>query len=204
MLNPLVRVIDDDAEARSSISFFLGMMDWEICEYENALEFLEKDDFSRPGCMVLDVRMPGMTGLELQVELNKRGVALPIIFLSGHGDLDMAVHALKRGADDFLEKSAKPERLQAAVAKAVKASLEAAAAEAGVRKLRAVYEELTPREKAVALEISKGLLNKVIGANLGITERTVKMHRANVFDKMQVNSAVELTKLLQRIGVLHE
>lgn len=97
MSQPLVRIIDDNAEARSSTSFFLSMMGWEIREYEDAISFLNEDYLERPGCIILDVRMPKMTGLELQVELNKRNCELPIIFLSGHGDLDMAVHALNAG-----------------------------------------------------------------------------------------------------------
>lgn len=111
MTTPLVRIVDDDADARSSSSFFLSMMGLEIKEYDSAYRFLEEDDMNRPGCIILDVRMPDMTGMELQVKLNQKDCRLPIIFLSGHGELDMAVHALKRGASDFLQKSAKPERL---------------------------------------------------------------------------------------------
>ena len=105
MTTPLVRIVDDDADARSSSSFFLSMMGLEIKEYDSAYRFLEEDDMNRPGCIILDVRMPDMTGMELQVKLNQKDCRLPIIFLSGHGELDMAVHALKRGASDFLQKS---------------------------------------------------------------------------------------------------
>lgn len=200
MVEPLVRIVDDDADARASSSFFLGMMGWEIKEYESATGFLAEDDLKRPGCVVLDVRMPDMTGMELQVKLNRENVSLPIIFLSGHGDLDMAVHALKRGASDFLEKSAKPERLQAAVKKAVDKSVEAFQKDQEVQELREIYNQLTPREKEVALGVSRGELNKVIGFNLGISERTVKMHRANLCAKLNVNNAVEMAAFLQKIG----
>lgn len=195
-----MRIVDDDADARASSSFFLGMMGWEIKEYESASRFLEENDPERPGCVVLDVRMPEMTGMELQVKLNQKNVRLPIIFLSGHGELDMAVHALKRGASDFLEKSAKPERLQAAVKKAVEQSLEEHKKTQAINELRAIYNSLTPREKEVAKGVAAGELNKVIGYNLGISERTVKMHRANLCAKLNVNNAVEMAAFLQKIG----
>ena len=180
MTTPLVRIVDDDADARSSSSFFLSMMGLEIKEYDSAYRFLEEDDMNRPGCIILDVRMPDMTGMELQVKLNQKDCRLPIIFLSGHGELDMAVHALKRGASDFLQKSAKPERLLAAVKKAVTASMEEYESGNEIETLRKIYDSLTPREKEVVLGVAKGELNKVIGYNLGISERTVKMHRANL------------------------
>lgn len=201
---PLVRIIDDDADARSSTSFFLSVMGWEIKEYESAVHFLETDDLSRPGCLVLDVRMPEMTGMELQVKLNQKDCRLPIIFLSGHGDLDMAVHALKRGASDFLEKTSKPERLQAAVCKAVKESVALTESIESREKLKSVFASLTPREKEVALRVAKGELNKVIAYDLGISERTVKMHRSNVCAKLNVASAVELAAFLNELQVSYE
>lgn len=202
MTTPLVRIVDDDADARSSSSFFLSMMGLEIKEYESAQRFLDEDDMNHPGCIILDVRMPDMTGMELQVKLNQKNCRLPIIFLSGHGELDMAVHALKRGASDFLQKSAKPERLLAAVKKAVTASMEEFESDSEIETLRKIYDSLTPREKEVALGVSQGELNKVIGYNLGISERTVKMHRANLCTKLNVTNVVEMAAFLRKIGVL--
>lgn len=199
--NPLVRIIDDDPDARSSTSFFLSVMGWEIREYQSALEFLESDDFTRPGCLVLDVRMPKMTGLELQLKLREKNCDLPIIFLSGHGDIDMAVHALKRGASDFQEKTTKPERLQAAVSRAVKDNMQLRRQMKSLEDFRKIYELLTPREKEVAVRIAKGELNKVIAYDLGISERTVKMHRSNLFRKLNVSGAVEMLAFLVKIGV---
>lgn len=199
--NPLVRIIDDDPDARSSTSFFLSVMGWEIREYQSALEFLESDDFTRPGCLVLDVRMPKMTGLELQLKLREKNCDLPIIFLSGHGDIEMAVHALKRGASDFQEKTTKPERLQAAVSRAVKDNMQLRQQMKSLEEFRKIYESLTPREKEVAVRIAKGELNKVIAYDLGISERTVKMHRSNLFRKLNVSGAVEMLAFLVRIGV---
>ena len=199
--NPLVRIIDDDPDARSSTSFFLSVMGWEIREYQSALEFLESDDFTRPGCLVLDVRMPKMTGLELQLKLREKNCDLPIIFLSGHGDIDMAVHALKRGASDFQEKTTKPERLQAAVSRAVKDNMQLRRQMKSLEEFRKIYESLTPREKEVAVRIAKGELNKVIAYDLGISERTVKMHRSNLFRKLNVSGAVEMLAFLVKIGV---
>ena len=203
MTTPLVRIVDDDADARSSSSFFLSLMGLEIKEYDSAYRFLEEDDMNRPGCIILDVRMPDMTGMELQVKLNQKDCRLPIIFLSGHGELDMAVHALKRGASDFLQKSAKPERLLAAVKKAVTASMEEYESGNEIETLRKIYDSLTPREKEVVLGVAKGELNKVIGYSLGISERTVKMHRANLCSKLNVTSAVEMAAFLRKIGVLN-
>lgn len=199
--NPLVRIIDDDADARSATSFFLSVMGWEIREYQSAADFLENDDGTRPGCLVLDIRMPGMTGMELQLKLRERNSDLPIIFLSGHGDIDMAVHALKRGAFDFQEKNTKPERLQAAVCRAVKDHLKLREQKQTLDEFRNIYESLTPREKEVALRIAKGELNKVIAYDLGISERTVKMHRSNLFRKLNVSGAVEMLAFLGKIGV---
>ena len=195
MTTPLVRIVDDDADARSSSSFFLSMMGLEIKEYDSAYRFLEEDDMNRPGCIILDVRMPDMTGMELQVKLNQKDCRLPIIFLSGHGELDMAVHALKRGASDFPQKSA--------VKKAVTASMEEYESGNEIETLRKIYDSLTPREKEVVLGVAKGELNKVIGYNLGISERTVKMHRANLCSKLNVTSAVEMAAFLRKIGVLN-
>ena len=166
MTTPLVRIVDDDADARSSSSFFLSMMGLEIKEYESAQRFLDEDDMNRPGCIILDVRMPDMTGMELQVKLNQKNCRLPIIFLSGHGELD-----------EFESDSE-------------------------IETLRKIYDSLTPREKEVALGVSKGELNKVIGYNLGISERTVKMHRANLCTKLNVTNAVEMAAFLRKIGVL--
>lgn len=199
--NPLVRIIDDDADARSATSFFLSVMGWEIREYQSAADFLENDDGLRPGCLVLDIRMPEMTGMELQLKLREKNSDLPIIFLSGHGDIDMAVHALKRGAFDFQEKNTKPVRLQAAVCRAVKDHLKLRAQKQATEEFREIYESLTPREKEVALRIAKGELNKVIAYDLGISERTVKMHRSNIFRKLNVSGAVEMLAFLGKIGV---
>ena len=199
----VVRIIDDDDSMRKSWRFLIEGEGWTTKCYSSALRFLEEDDRNELGCVVLDVRMPDMTGMELQVKLNQKDCRLPIIFLSGHGELDMAVHALKRGASDFLQKSAKPERLLAAVKKAVTASMEEYESGNEIETLRKIYDSLTPREKEVVLGVAKGELNKVIGYNLGISERTVKMHRANLCSKLNVTSAVEMAAFLRKIGVLN-
>ena len=202
-ISPLVRLVDDDDAFRESQKLFLSMCGYEVRDWADPVRFLEEDDMNRPGCIILDVRMPDMTGMELQVKLNQKDCRLPIIFLSGHGELDMAVHALKRGASDFLQKSAKPERLLAAVKKAVTASMEEYESGNEIETLRKIYDSLTPREKEVVLGVAKGELNKVIGYNLGISERTVKMHRANLCSKLNVTSAVEMAAFLRKIGVLN-
>ncbi|MCI5850697.1 MAG: response regulator [Sutterellaceae bacterium] len=199
--NPLVRLIDDDELFLTSQKMLLETRGFEVAAYTSAKEFLEGDTFTRPGCIVTDVRMPGLTGLDLQKILETRRLALPLIFLTGHGDVSMAVHTMRHGAADFLEKPVPPRVLVAAVEKAVAASL-AAAREAGERKQKlGLYDTLTPREREVVALAALDTPNKVIAARLGISEPTVKMHRANAFAKLEVKSVLEAYRLLTSMGI---
>ncbi len=199
--NPLVRLIDDDELFLTSQKMLLETREFEVAAYTSAKEFLEGDTFTRPGCIVTDVRMPGLTGLDLQKILETRRLALPLIFLTGHGDVSMAVHTMRHGAADFLEKPVPPRVLVAAVEKAVAASL-AAAREAGERKQKlGLYDTLTPREREVVALAALDTPNKVIAARLGISEPTVKMHRANAFAKLEVKSVLEAYRLLTSMGI---
>ena len=175
----LVRIVDDDAEQLKSLAFLLRMGGFEVMTYQSAQSFLEMDDPRKPGCLLLDHRMPGMTGMELQAELVERGSLLPVIFLSAHGDIPMAMQAVHRGAMDFLVKPAAPDVLIAAVEKAVKKSFEDLAADAGQADLAEKAATLTDRELEVARLVAEGLLNKQIGDKLGISLPTVKLHRGN-------------------------
>uniref|UniRef100_UPI00280AC287 response regulator transcription factor n=1 Tax=uncultured Sutterella sp. TaxID=286133 RepID=UPI00280AC287 len=193
----LVRIVDDDAEQLKSLAFLLRMGGFEVMTYQSAQAFLEMDDPRKPGCLLLDHRMPGMTGMELQAELVERRSLLPVIFLSAHGDIPMAMQAVHRGAMDFLVKPAAPDVLIAAVEKAVKKSFEDLAADAGQADLAEKAATLTDRELEVARLVAEGLLNKQIGDKLGISLPTVKLHRGNAAKKLGVRSAVAMAKALE-------
>ena len=200
----LVRIVDDDAEQLKSLAFLLRMGGFEVMTYQSAQAFLEMDDPRKPGCLLLDHRMPGMTGMELQADLVERGSLLPVIFLSAHGDIPMAMQAVHRGAMDFLVKPAAPDVLIAAVEKAVKKSFEDLAADAGQADLAEKAAALTDRELEVARLVAQGLLNKQIGDKLGISLPTVKLHRGNAAKKLGVRSAVAMAKALEAAGLLSD
>lgn len=200
----LVRIVDDDAEQLKSLAFLLRMGGFEVMTYQSAQAFLEMDDPRKPGCLLLDHRMPGMTGMELQAELVERGSLLPVIVLSAHGDIPMAMQAVHRGAMDFLVKPAAPDVLIAAVEKAVKKSFEDLAADAGQADLAEKAAALTDRELEVARLVAQGLLNKQIGDKLGISLPTVKLHRGNAAKKLGVRSAVAMAKALEAAGLLSD
>ena len=202
--NALVRIVHDDAEQLKSLAFLLRMGGFEVMTYQSAQAFLEMDDPRKPGCLLLDHRMPGMTGMELQAELVERGSLLPVIFLSAHGDIPMAMQAVHRGAMDFLVKPAAPDVLIAAVEKAVKKSFEDLAADAGQADLAEKAATLTDRELEVARLVAEGLLNKQIGDKLGISLPTVKLHRGNAAKKLGVRSAVAMAKALEAAGLLSD
>ncbi len=190
-MNPLVRLVDDDNDFRSSQELFLGMCGFDTIGYSSAAAFLDDMRPERPGCLVLDIRMPGLTGIDLQRILKERGVEIPIIFLTGHGTVETAVQTLKIGASDFIEKQGDPMRLREAVQKACDASVAASKERTDTEKRRRTFDALTPREKDVVLLAARGLTNKVIAEHLGIGVETVKMHRANGFGKLGVQSALD-------------
>lgn len=199
---PLARIVDDEETVRNSESFTLRVAGIQTVVYESAEDFLEHDDMRHPGCVVLDVRMPGMSGLELQEKMTRRGIDLPILFISGHGDIPMAVAALKRGAHDFCEKPVAPDKFRAAVREMIEANIasrRAAIESAGKREL---YDSLTPREADILKLVAQNLLNREIAEKLGIQEHTVKIHRSNGCRKLGVRSALEVSSLLREIGEL--
>lgn len=184
--NILIRVVDDDAHMRGSLEFMLTAEGFAVKTYPSAQAFLTDDAPSRPGCLILDVKMDGMTGLELQEEMIRRGIRLPVVFLSAHGDIDMAVDTMQRGAVAFVQKTADPSRLMEAVYKAV-----------------ARWNTLTPKEKDVAKLLAKGLLNREVGIRLGgISVKTVQVHRSEINRKLGVKGVVELTEAVNRIRAL--
>jgi len=199
-LKPLVRVIDDDDAMRRSWAFLIEGEGWDVVTYSDALDFIASNDFQRPGCLVLDVRMPRMSGLELQDKMQELGIDLPIIFISGHGDIDMAVDTMQRGAVAFVQKTADPSRLMEAVYKAV-AQTQANKPDPGEAVAR--WNTLTPKEKDVAKLLAKGLLNREVGIRLGgISVKTVQVHRSEINRKLGVKGVVELTEAVNRIRAL--
>ena len=197
--NPLIRLVDDDADVLESEAYVLQLDGWETASYESAEAFLARDDAERPGCMVLDQRMNGMNGLTLQRKLLESGRTLPILFLSGHADVETAVLAMKRGAADFRTKPISPEALQKTVARLVRWHLTVCRAAQETAELRELLSSLTPREEEVARLAAKGLLNKEIADLVGASEATVKIHRANAFRKLDVRNAAEVAELLGMI-----
>jgi FixJ family two-component response regulator len=200
--DPIVRVVDDDDSVRTGVVRLLRAAGYEAVGYRSAGDFLLDDSGrSAPGCIVLDVRMPGPSGLELQDALAQRGVALPIIFLTGHGDIPMSVRAMKAGAIDFLTKPISGKSLLGAVQTALAHDAAQRAASARVLALRTRFDTLTPREREVFSGVIAGKLNKQIAAELGTAERTIKAHRARVMEKMQVTSVAELVYVANQLQV---
>lgn len=195
----IVYVVDDDGAMRRSVVFLAESVGWTAQGYADAESFLAQVRPDAVGCLVLDVRMPTMSGLELQQALNARGARLPIIFITGHGDVSMAVQAMKDGAIDFIEKPFKDQVLLDAIAHAVRRS-QAASAQAGEHsRMLQRYEQLTQREREIALRVVRGQSSKVIARELGISGKTVQVHRTHIMDKMAVHSAAELAHLLAPI-----
>lgn len=188
----LVRIVDDDSDLRAAIRFLLESEGWEVADYYSAADFLLNDDSEIPGCLILDVRMPEMTGIELQSELKQHIRQLPIVFLSAHGDIEMAVKTLHEGAVDFLTKPVQEDKLVPVISRAVKLDLIKRGLSFDHEEIKERYKELTEREMQIVSLLIKGLLNREIGERLGISTRTVEVHRARAFKKLQVHTISEL------------
>ncbi|WP_431861132.1 response regulator transcription factor [Azospirillum sp.] len=192
---PTVFVVDDDEAVRKSLAWLIGSVGLAVQAYESADAFLASWTVERPGCLVLDVRMPGMSGLELQDALARRGSSLPVIIVTGHADVPMAVRALKAGAVDFIEKPFNDQVLLDRIQDAVKRSQSAFAGQARRALVQALLARLTPRERQVAELVAAGKPNKVIAFELDLSMKTVEVHRHNVMDKLEVASVADLTRL---------
>ncbi len=188
----LVRIVDDDSDLRAAIRFLLESEGWEVADYYSAADFLLNDDPEIPGCLILDVRMPEMTGIELQGELKQHLRQIPIVFLSAHGDIEMAVKTLHEGAVDFLTKPVQEDKLVPVISRAVKLDLIKRGLSFEHEEIKERYKELTERETQIVSLLIKGLLNREIGERLGISTRTVEVHRARAFKKLQVHTISEL------------
>jgi FixJ family two-component response regulator len=196
----VVHVVDDDESSRLAASRLLKTVGHEVRAYASAAAFLAQPP-AGAGCLVLDLRMPGQGGLELQQELSRLENPLPIVFLTGHGDIAKSVRAMKAGAIDFLTKPVEPHVLIEAVARALARDAEDRAVRARQRDIQERFNRLTPREREVFAHLISGQLNKQIGFDLGITERTIKVHRHQVLTKMEANSVADLVRMAEDLGI---
>ncbi len=197
---PQVFIVDDDEAVRSSLRFLIRSVGLQAQAFESAQEFLKSYDPRQPGCLLLDVRMPGMSGLDLQQELNRRGATIPVVFITGHGDVPMAVAAMQYGAFDFLQKPFRDQDLLDRVQRAMVRDAESRGRLAARAEIVARLATLTPREVEVMRLVTAGKANKVVGAELGVSQRTVEIHRAHVMEKMHAGSLAELVRMVLDSG----
>jgi two-component system response regulator DctR len=195
----LIRLVDDDDMLRASLEFLLRAEGWDVKGYASAELFLREDAPSVPGCIVLDVRMERMSGIELQQELVRRGNLLPIVFLTGHGDMQMAVEAMKRGAVDFVAKPIDPEAFVAAIRAALRKTRLKNAGIPERSEAVARYALVTDREKETLRLLARGLLNREVASRLAISERTVEGHRASAFKKLGIRTVSDLVLFLDQL-----
>ena len=197
---PIIYLVDDDEAVRDALGMLLKSIGLEHETFASALDFLQSYDARRHSCLVADIRMPGMSGLELQQRLNERRSEIPIIFITGHGDVPMAVTALKSGAVDFLQKPFRDQDLIDRIHKALDRDGERRKGRAEQDEIRARLTLLTPRETEVMQRVVRGQANKVIAMDLGVSQRTVELHRARVMKKLKLRSVAELVHAIDRIG----
>jgi FixJ family two-component response regulator len=200
--NGTVHVVDDDASWRTSVRRLLSAAGYRVSLYDSAEHFLDAADLNAPGCVLLDLRMPGLTGLQLQQRLGDLGHTLPVVFISGHGDIPTSVLAMKAGAENFLTKPVDTDVLLDAIAQAIARERIESDRRGQLEVLRARVDALTPTERKVLSLVVRGKLNKHIAAELGSAERTIKWHRHNIMQKMQLESLAELVSLAERLGLI--
>ena len=196
-----VYIVDDDASVRKSLTRLVSTEGHDVVTFASPDEFLALDGPQHPACLVLDIRMPNLSGLDLQERLAERTEAVPIIFLTGHGDVPSSVRAFKGGATDFLQKPVDADQLLSAIRDAIAKDAEAEEQHAAAAEAQALADTLTPRELEVFRHVITGKLNKQIAADLAISEKTVKVHRGRVTEKLGVASVAELVRLAERAGI---
>lgn len=199
--SPIVFVVDDDVSVRESLELLIQNEGWQAETFASAQEFLDRPQAAVPSCLVLDVSLPGLNGLDLQQQVASERNDISIIFITGHGDIPMTVRAMKAGALEFLTKPFSDEALLNTIRQALERSRIALGRKAQTEEMRKCYASLTPREREVMALVVSGLLNKQIGAELGISEITVKAHRGQVMHKMKADSVASLVKMAERLGI---
>ena len=197
----VVFVIDDDASMRDAVSRLLNAVGLTVQTFASAREFLAGRLPDVPGCAVLDVRLPGLSGLDLQREMVERGIHIPVIFITGHGDIPMSVQAMKAGAVEFLTKPFRDQDLLDAVRLGIQLDRQGRKERAELAELRDGHRQLTPREREVMSLVVAGLLNKQIALRLGASEKTIKIHRGHVMQKMRADSLADLVRMSQKLGI---
>ena len=201
MSSTTVFIVDDDPSHRDSLQFLLESVGLEVRSFSSARDFLDGADPETPGCLVLDVRMPGMSGLDLQNELANAKISLPIIFITGHGTVPMSVRAIKAGAVDFLEKPFDEQDLLNAIHQAIEQDRQTRLEREKLREIHKLINSLTPREYEVFTLLISGMMNKQVAYELGITEGTKKVHRSRIMEKMKADSMADLVRYAEKLGI---
>ena len=198
---PIVFIVDDDISVRESLELLICSQGWQAETFESAKEFLDRPRVLVPSCLILDVSLPGLNGLELQKRVAVERTEMPIIFITGHGDVPMSVEAMKAGALEFLTKPFRNDLLVSAIRNALDRSRTALTDKAEMQTLHDCYASLSPREREVMTLVISGLLNKQVGGELGVCENTVKFHRAQAIHKMKADSLPDLVRMAARLGL---
>jgi FixJ family two-component response regulator len=198
-----IYIVDDDKDFRESLVTLVSMLGYNAVSFSSAEEFLGCSSIKRPACLLLDIYLPNIDGLQLQAKMRAFGILIPIIFITGHGDVPMGIKAMKEGATDFLLKPFDKQELQSSIVLAIKKDANCVREEAAKRRILSNIARLTPREQEVMRQVITGKLNKQTASTLGIAEKTVRIHRSNFMRKLKVSSVAALVRMLAKAGITH-